>query len=135
MTISTATTRATRASPRSARHGFTLAEMLIACTLMLFVFAMIVPLLRIQTQSLGTGAGRLDALQTARFAQNAIDRELRIAGVGVLAQQPMIVQADPMAVTFNVDLSTRDSTDQNAVYFDPRVDTLTTQALPVSRQI
>jgi hypothetical protein len=117
------------------RRGFTLAEMLIAGTLMVFVFAMVVPLLRIQTRALGAGAGRLDALQTARFAQNAVDRELRIAGVGVLSQQPMLVQADPMAVTFNVDLSTRDSTDQNAVYYDPHVDTMTTQALPSARQI
>ena len=81
------------------RSGFTLAELMIAATLMLLVFAMVVPLLRMQTQSLGGGAGRLDALQTARFAQNAIDRDLRIAGDGVLPQQPMVVQADPMAVT------------------------------------
>jgi len=117
------------------RPGFTLAEMLIAATLMLLVFAMVVPLLRLQTQSLGAGAGRLDALQTARFAQNAIDRDLRVAGIGVLSQQPMMVQADPMAVTFNVDLSTQDSTDQSAVYYDPHIDTMTTQALPLARQI
>jgi hypothetical protein len=124
-----------RADVIAERRGFTLAEMLIAATLLLFVFAMVVPLLRLQTRSLGAGAGRLDALQTARFAQNAVDRELRIAGVGVLRQQPMIVQADPMAVTFNADLATRDSSDQSAVYFDPHVDTLSTQALPIARQI
>src|SRR5579872_2677918 len=120
---------------RARRRGFTLAEMLVAATLMLFVFGMVIPLLRMQTRSLGAGAGRLDALQTARFAQSAVDRELRIAGVGVLPQQPMVVQADSMAVTFNADLATRDSGDQNAVYFDPHVDSLATQALPMARQI
>jgi type II secretory pathway pseudopilin PulG len=117
------------------RSGFTLAELMIAATLMLLVFAMVVPLLRMQTQSLGGGAGRLDALQTARFAQNAIDRDLRIAGDGVLSQRPMVVQAGPMAVTFNVNLTTRDSTDENAVYYDPHVDTMTSQALPMARAI
>jgi hypothetical protein len=117
------------------REAFTLAELLIAATLMLLVFSMVVPLLRLQTQSLGAGAGRLDALQTARFAQNAVDRELRVAGIGVLSQQPMLVQADPMALTFNVDLATRDTMDRTAVYFDPNVDTMTTMALPMARQI
>jgi len=45
------------------------------------------------------------------------------------------VQADSMAVTFNADLATRDSGDQNAVYFDPHLDSLATQALPMARQI
>ena len=56
------------------RRAFTLPEMLIATILMLFVFAMVVPFMRMQTRQIGTGAGRLDALQNARFSQNAIDR-------------------------------------------------------------
>jgi type II secretory pathway pseudopilin PulG len=117
------------------RRAFTLPEMLIATILMLFVFAMVVPFMRMQTRQIGTGAGRLDALQNARFSQNAIDRELRIAGVGAVPNQPMLVQADPMAVTFNADLSTRDSTDPDAIYYDPYVDTLATSALPFARAI
>jgi competence protein ComGC len=117
------------------RRAFTLAEMLIATVLMLFVFAMVVPFMRMQTRQIGTGAGRLDALQNARFSQNAIDRELRIAGVGAVPNQPMLVQADPMAVTFNADLTTRDSTDPDAIYYDPYVDTLAMQALPFARAI
>ena len=66
------------------RAGFTLAEMMIAVTLMLFIFAMVVPFLRTQMHELGQNAGNLDALQNARFSQNAIDRELRVAGAGVV---------------------------------------------------
>ena len=127
--------RSTGAARARGRQGFTLPEMLIATVLMLFVFAMAVPFMRMQTRQIGTGAGRLDALQNARFSQNAIDRELRIAGVGTTPNQPMLVQADPLAVTFNADLSTRDSTDPDAIYYDPYVDTLSTYALPLARAI
>jgi hypothetical protein len=109
--------------------------MLIATVLMLFVFAMVIPFMRAQTWQIGASAGRLDALQNARFSQNAIDRELRIAGVGSTPNQPMLVQAAPMAITFNADLSTRDSTDPDAIYYDPYLDTLSEGALPTTRSI
>jgi prepilin-type N-terminal cleavage/methylation domain-containing protein len=119
----------------SIRRGFTLPELLIATVLMLFVFAMVVPFMRVQTWQIGASAARLDALQNARFSQNAIDRELRIAGVGATPNQPMLVQADPMALTFNADLATTDSTDPDAIYYDPYMDTLSEGALPLSRAI
>jgi hypothetical protein len=125
----------TRGRRERNRRAFTLPEMLIATVLMLFVFAMVVPFMRVQTRQIGASAGRLDALQNARFSQNAVDRELRIAGVGTTPNQPMLVQAAAMAVTFNADLSTRDSTDPDAIYYDPYVDTLATGALPTSRPI
>ncbi len=117
------------------RRAFTLPEMLIATVLMLLVFAMAVPFMRVQTWQIGASAGRLDALQNARFSQNAIDRELRIAGVGTTPNQPMLVEAGPMAVTFNADLETSDSTDPDAIYYDPYVDTLSMGALPTTRSI
>ncbi len=109
--------------------------MMIAVTLMLFIFAMVVPFLRTQMHELGQNAGNLDALQNARFSQNAIDRELRVAGAGVVPQQSFIVQAGPMAVTFNADLATADSLDPMAVYYDPNVDTSTTHALPALQAV
>lgn len=124
-----------RMTPAVARRGFTLVEMLVAVTLLLFVFAMVVPFMRVQTRQIGTGAGRLDALQNARFSQNAIDRELRIAGVGATQNQPMIAQADPMAVTFNADLATRDSSDPDAIYYDPNVDTAAVGAMAAANAI
>ncbi len=119
----------------TSRRGFTLAEMMIAVTLMLFIFAMVVPFLQTQMHQLGRNAGNLDALQNARFSQNAIDREMRVAGAGVVPQQSFIVQAAPMAVTFNADLATADSSDPLAVYYDPNVDTSTTHALPAAQAV
>ena len=115
----------------SARPGFTLIEMMMAILLTMLVFAITIPFFRVQTQAVDTGAGRLDALQNARYAQNAIDRELRLAG-GVTGQ-PVIVQADKFAVTFNVDLVSRLTNDPNATYYNPTADSLSTESWEPTR--
>ena len=74
-----------------ARAGFTLIEMMMAILLTMLVFAITIPFFRQQTMAVDNSAGRLDALQNARYAQSYIDRELRLAG-GITGQ-PIIVQA------------------------------------------
>ena len=120
-------------APRAGRGrpGFTLIEMLVAVTLTLLVFAITIPFFRAQTRAVGAGAGRLDALQNARYAQAAIDRELRSAG-GVFGQ-PTIVQASPYAITFNVDFyAASANTDRNATYVNATYDSVTTESYLVS---
>lgn len=117
------------------RGGFTLIEMMIAVSVLLLVFAAAVPFFRIQARSVAAHAGRSDAQQNARFAMSAIDRDLRVAGAGIVVQQPMIVMADEYAVTFNADLVSADTADPGAVYFDPSADPLGTTVLPNTRQI
>ena len=63
-----------------------------------------------------TTLGRGEASQNARFVQDAIDRELRLAGGEV--GQPIIVQATPFALTFNVNLVSNVADDPGAVYID-----------------
>jgi type II secretory pathway pseudopilin PulG len=116
---------------RRDRAGFTLVEMMMAILLTMLVFAITVPFFRIQTNALDIGAGRLDALQNARYAQNAIDRELRLAG-GVTGQ-PIVVQAAAFSVTFNVDLVSRLVNDPNATYYNPSADSLSTESWEPSR--
>jgi type II secretory pathway pseudopilin PulG len=103
------------------RLGFTLAELMIAMTLTLLLLAAAVPFFRAQTRALDENAGRSAALQNVQFAVNALDRDLRIAGVGVTDRQPMIVLAHPRAVVINVDLVTPRAGDVSAVYADPDV--------------
>ncbi len=114
---------------RSPRRGVTLIELMIALFLFVMVFGLAVPFFRFQARSVSQSSGRQDALQNARFAQNTIDRDLRIAGIGVVASQPLIVQADKFAVTFNADLSTNDSTDASAIYYDPATDSASTTSM------
>lgn len=117
------------------RRGFTLIEMMIAVSVLLLVFAAAVPFFRIQARSVAAHAGRADAQQNARFAMSSIDRDLRVAGAGIVVQQPMIVMADEFGVTFNADLVSADSADPGSVYFDPSADPMGTTVLTSSRKI
>ena len=107
---------------RLRRQGFTLAELVVAVTLVLLIFAIVVPYFRSQVRSMVADAGRDDAQQNARFGINAVDRDLRVAGAGIVDNQPLIVQADPYAITFNADLVSRDTGDIGAVYIDVDAD-------------
>ena len=111
-----------RTTGMSRREGVTLIEMMIAIVLFVLVFGLAVPFFRYQARSVSASAGRLDALQNARYAQNAIDRDLRIAGIGIVAAQPLLVQADGFAITFNADLTTKDIHDPSSIYYDPDID-------------
>lgn len=95
------------------RRGFSLVEILVAMTLTLAVFAIALPFVRSQSRALGTNAGRLDAEQVARYAQRAIDKELRL--VQADPGQSRLVMAGPMAIAFNANVLAPDSTDTEAL--------------------
>jgi type II secretory pathway pseudopilin PulG len=126
------------ATQRKRRSGFTLAELLLSITLTIAVFSAAVPFFTLQMRQLQQDLGRSDAQQTARFAQNMVDRELRNIGIavtpmqaaiGIPRNQPKIVQAGAFAVTFNSNLVANDTVDMNAVYYDPNVPANLTTAL------
>jgi prepilin-type N-terminal cleavage/methylation domain-containing protein len=124
---------------RSARRGFTLLEIMISMTILLLVFAMAVPLFRSQVRAMGSTAGRADAQQNVRFAISTIERQIRVAGAGVSDQQPLLIQADPFAVTFNADYAARDTAAEGgafgAVYFDPDLPVGSTMSMTPAQQI
>ncbi len=126
------------------RRGFTLAELVLGLTLTVLVFASAVPFFKVQTRSVTADMGRADALLTARYAQNTLDREVRNIGIGtegmLLAMgiprvQPKIVQAAEFAVTFNSNLVTTDTGDVAAVHYDPNVAISLTDAITTSGSV
>lgn len=138
------TTRRSQRSSTHTRGGFTLPEMLLGLTLTVLVFASAVPFFKVQTRAVTADMGRADALLTARYAQNTLDRELRNIGIGIEGMstalgiprpQPKIVQAGEFAVTFNSNLVTTDTGDVAAVHYDPNVAVSLTDALPISSVI
>lgn len=98
---------------RAARAGFSLVEMVVAMGLTLVVFAITLPFVRSQSRALGANAGRLDAEQIARYAQRAIDRELRLAQAD--PGQPRLVYAGPLGIAFNANVLGRDTLDISAL--------------------
>lgn len=126
------------------RPGFTLPELLLGLTLTVLVFAAAVPFFKVQTRAVTADMGRADALLTARYAQNTLDRELRNIGIGIEGMsaalgipraQPKIVQAADFAVTFNSNLVTTDTGDVAAVHYDPNVTAALTDAITTSGSI
>ncbi len=110
--------------------GFTLIEILVAMTLTLAVFAITLPFVRAQTRALGASAGRLDADQIARYAQRAVDRDLRLASA--VEGQPLLVLAGPFAVSFNANLLAPDTTDPGAADIESGAATTLTESWAVA---
>jgi type II secretory pathway pseudopilin PulG len=120
--------------PRT-REGLTLIEILVAMTVMITLLSVAVPFFRVQVRSVGANAGRMDAHLNAQFAVNSIDRDLRVAGAGIVDAQPLVVYAGSNAITFNADLASTDPGDPGAVYFDPDAPAGSTTVLPKERPI
>jgi prepilin-type N-terminal cleavage/methylation domain-containing protein len=120
---------------RNPQSGFTLIELLVAMSVMVTLMAVAVPFFRVQARSVGANAGRMDAHLNAQFAVNSIDRDLRVAGAGIVDAQPLIVYAAANAVTFNADLVSTDPGDPGAVYLDPDAIASLTTVLPRERPI
>ncbi|MEO7085218.1 MAG: prepilin-type N-terminal cleavage/methylation domain-containing protein [Gemmatimonadaceae bacterium] len=118
-----------------ARRGFTLLEMIISMTLMLAFLGMTSQLFRKQSESVSGSAGRLDAQQNTRFALSAMERELRMAGVGIADAQPLIVMAGNTAITFNADIASLDTGDVMSVYVNPDADSAGVDLLRTSSKI
>lgn len=95
-------------------------------TLTLTVFAITLPFLRAQTRGLEGSAGRLDADQIARYAQRAIDRELRLAVAD--SGQPLLVYAGRMGIAFTANLIAADVTDPEAAEYEASAATTLSEA-------
>jgi hypothetical protein len=112
-----------------ARRGFTILEMLISMSLMLAIIGMSTQLFRKQSGAVSQQAGRLDAQQNSRFALSMVERELRVAGVGVVDKQPLLVMGARTAITFNANLVSLDTGDLGSVYINADADSAATNVL------
>ncbi|HEY4303911.1 MAG TPA: prepilin-type N-terminal cleavage/methylation domain-containing protein [Gemmatimonadaceae bacterium] len=104
------------------RRGFTLIEIMISMTLMLTIIGLSTQLFRKQAQAVASQSGVLDAQQNSRFAVSMLERELRVAGVGVVDQQPLLVMASPTSLSFNANLVSLDTGDLGSVYVNGDID-------------
>lgn len=106
----------------NARGGFTLVEMLVAMMVLMILMAGTIQTFRKSSLLLAAQGGRIEAQQNGRFGVTTIDRDLRVAGVGTVPGQPLLVEADTTAIVFNVDLVSRTLGDWGSVYVDTSAD-------------
>jgi hypothetical protein len=95
---------------------------MISMTLLLTIIGLSTQLFRHQANAVAAQSGRLDAQANSRFAISMLERELRVAGVGVVDQQPLLVMAGQTALTFNANLVSLDTGDLGSVYINPDAD-------------
>lgn len=124
-----------RASGRRPRRGFTLLELVVSMTIFLVILSFSLPFFNSQSRAVSRASGQGDMVRGLQFAISQLDRDLRMAGAGTYAQQPMLVQLAPLAITFNVNSSSPDSTDVRAVYWDPDADPVTQSSLTTSSPV
>ncbi len=126
-------------SPRLARrHGFTLAELLIAMAVFGVVIASATGFLVAQSKAFRSLANKAADVQNGRFGRDVLRQELRTAGTNVMEEQPAAVFANDSAFAFNTDLTTnrQDSVRYTgAVYVDPYATDAEVSALTVDRAI
>ncbi len=117
------------------RRGFTLLELVVAMTIFLVILSFSLPFFNSQSRAVSRASGQGDMVRGLQFAIAQLDRDLRMAGAGTYAQQPMLVQLAPLAISFNVNSSSPDSADVRAVYWDPDADPLTQTSLTTGTKV
>ena len=110
-------------------------ELMVSMTLLMILTAITMQTFRRSANLLAGQSGRLEAQQNGRFAVTSLERELRVAGVGTVAEQPILVQATSTSITFNVDLLSRLIGDVGTVYVDTSADTNAVAVLRTNARI
>ena len=103
------------AGRRRTEAGFSLVELLIALVVMSLVTAAALGFFRAQSAGFRRGTERFTVMQNARFAVNALEKDLRTAGGHLTDGQPALVYADSLTVSFNADFATNDANDAFAI--------------------
>lgn len=117
------------------RPGVTLVELMIALGLFSILLTTTMSFYRQQGSAFTAGNSRMAVMQNLRYGINAIEQNLRTAGVGVPSKQPVLVYAGHDVIAFNADYGTNIENDVFAVYFDPRLPSAAVSALSPARKI
>ena len=117
------------------RAGFSLIEVVVSMTIFLVVLSFSLPFFNSQSRAVTRASGQGDITRSLQFALAQIDRDLRMAGAGTYAQQPMLVQIAANSITFNANMASADSNDVRSVYYDPDADPVTMTSLSTSSKI
>lgn len=117
------------------RPGFSLIELMIALGIFSVLIVTSLGFYREQGRAFTEGNERMTLMQNLRYGINALEQNLRTAGIGVPTEQPVLIYADDHVVAFNADYATSLPDDFFAVYRDPRLPANAVSALTPDRRI
>lgn len=116
------------------RPGVTLVELMVALAVFAALLATTLGFYRAQGTAFTRGNERMTLMQNLRYGVNTLEQNLRTAGVGVPAEQPVLVYAGEEVVAFNADYATADPSDAFAVYRDTRLPAGARTSVPPSER-
>jgi type II secretory pathway pseudopilin PulG len=96
----------------------TLIEVMVALVIGLIVLQTALTFFGQQGRAFSRGTTAMAALQNGRYALNALEKDVRTVGTGVVERQPALVYAGPDVLSFNADYASSHATDATAVYVD-----------------
>lgn len=112
------------------RSGMTLIEVMVSLVIGVLVLQVALGLLGQQGRAFSRGTTAMHAVQNGRYAVNALEKDVRTLGTGVVPRQPSLVYAGPDVLAFNADYATADPNDFEAVYRDPDTPAGQLEAVP-----
>ena len=117
------------------RPGVSLTELIIALGIFSVLLVTTLGFYRQQGKAFTSGNQRMTLMQNLRYGINALEQNLRTAGIGVPAKQPVVVYAGERVFSFNADYATNRPGDLFAVYKDTTLANLSVSSLTPSRRI
>lgn len=111
------------------RSGMTLIEVMVALLVGLMVLQTALSFFGQQGRAFGRGTTAMNALQNGRYAVNALEKDVRTLGVGIVDRQPSLVYAGPDVLVFNADYASPDPTNTEAVYVDEALPAVQAEAV------
>ncbi|HUG39924.1 MAG TPA: hypothetical protein VMM12_05545 [Longimicrobiales bacterium] len=115
------------------RPGMSLTELIVALGIFTLLMVTSLGFYQKQGRAFSSGNERMTLMQNLRYAVNALEQNLRTAGVGVPAKQPVVVYAGEYTFAFNGDYATNIENDVVAVYYDPGLPATAVSSVPPSR--
>jgi type II secretory pathway pseudopilin PulG len=97
----------------------TIIELIISLVILGLVVTAALGFLSTQTRAFQKGMDRMAALQTVRFAAQALETDVVTAGTNVSGGQPSLVYAGTDVLAFNADYATNVPADPFSVFYDP----------------
>lgn len=117
------------------RDGVSLVELTVALTLFSVLLATSLSFYKEQGDAFSAGNDRMTVMQSLRYVVNVVEQNVRTAGVGLPAGQPVVVYAGPDVLAFNADYATNRESDFFAVYYDRMLPETEASALIPDRRI
>ena len=117
------------------RPGVTLVELIVALAMFSVLLVTTLGFYRQQGKAFTSGNERMTLMQNLRYGINALEQNLRTAGIGVPSKQPVLIYAGEQVLAFNANYASNSASDLFAVYREQELPGAAVTALTPVRKL